>query len=572
MKNTVMLINIVLLLLLLTDFVQADVILDTVEPGTIIQADPSAPPVLNDHCPQWIKERENMPACPRPGMPSIIPETYPVSAVVVSTRGGTVGKEFTQSFVEQVIRSSKADSMPLILLMGVPETQTEEIKMHINKLNISQALKDKAVAALRPIPHVPQFTWQQDYFESFVDPNTGQAVIRNVEGYDNNMSIESFQESTSSIVNTLKNCGVQSASPLKTAPRMRNGHGGGNIEGLPGGFCLLGDDDFQGNQWEAYANQFCGTNPDNKIKVPTYWLEVGHTDEIMKPIRNLNPKPGQCNFSIALSSPRKATELLRSNPDEPFTSMPMEGTVMNMCIKANELKLNKSRERRRRSPQRGEGISQLFYKLYRWMIPYAYAPVDPLWEHFVVLERERRERREEREKARREACQNTILKNSDVLMLLQNDTDYKKYNDVVQKEMDTLRITLRNNIKNRLGCTPDFIQTPDLFSGEITESPDGEITLDRKTGLSILPNSNNAVSINDHLIIPTPGGNTAFQEYMKNEYNKRKITARFVDTTEYSHSLMGNLHCVSHTIHTCRPVTTSQIRHNLTNQNRGTRR
>ena len=276
--------------------------------------------------------------------------------------------------------------------------------------------------------------------------------------------------------------------------------------------------------------------------------------------------------------------------------MPIEGTLMSMCVKANELKLNKSRERRRRSPQRGEGISQLFYKLYRWIMPYAYAPIKLVCtaspEECRRSEREQREQREEirdlretlreierrverrvrERREREEACQNTILKNSDVLMLLQNDTDYKKYNDVVQKEMDTLRITLRNNIKNRLGCTPDFIQTPDLFSGEITESPDGEITLDRKTGLSILPNSNNAVSINDHLIIPTPGGNTAFQEYMKNEYNKRKITARFVDTTEYSHSLMGNLHCVSHTIHTCRPVTTSQIRHNLTNQNRGTRR
>ena len=127
-------------------------------------------PVLNDSCPQWIKERENMPACPRPGMPSIIPETYPVSAVVVSSdglyNGGPNAEEFTQSFVEQVIRSSKADSMPLVLLMGVSEAQTAGIKEHIKELNISQALKDKAIAALRPIPHVPKFNWQQDYFES----------------------------------------------------------------------------------------------------------------------------------------------------------------------------------------------------------------------------------------------------------------------------------------------------------------------------------------------------------------------------------------------------------------------
>ena len=94
----------------------------------------------------------------------------------------------------------------------------------------------------------------------------------------------------------------------------------------------------------------------------------------------------------------------------------------------------------------------------------------------------------------------------------------------------------------------------DLVSqGESRVLPKGE-------GLSILPSSTNAVSVGNSIILSEPGGNVIFNEYMEKEYAKRGITTRSVDTSNYAHKGGGNLHCATHTIHICRPISSSQQR------------
>ena len=47
--------------------------------------------------------------------------------------------------------------------------------------------------------------------------------------------------------------------------------------------------------------------------------------------------------------------------------------------------------------------------------------------------------------------------------------------------------------------------------------------------------------------------NGAYNDYLKNEMEKRGINYSSVRTWDYAHLGQGNLHCSSHTIPYCRP-------------------
>ena len=176
--------------------------------------------------------------------------------------------------------------------MGVNYATENQIRSKIRALDISPKIKNKALEALRPIK--PRsflrrlvgsaYIWQQDYFEAFTRPN-GKIHIKEIQPYM--WAKLRTMGAVGSIVNATKNCGFEQGSSLKGGIIQTltdiNGYAGGNIEGLPGGFCLLGDDHFLNQTaWDRYAEQFCGEDPSNRIKVPTSWLQVGHADEIIK--------------------------------------------------------------------------------------------------------------------------------------------------------------------------------------------------------------------------------------------------------------------------------------------------
>lgn len=459
-------------------------------------------------CPDWIKKRENMPLCPVHGDPSILPETYPTGAVVVSSASFNgsedVSREFTTSFVEQVVISAQDENtqMPLILLMGVPESTQAHIRNCINDLNIPDKAKEEALAALKPIDNMP-WTWQQDYWEAFATSD-GKIQFRQVKDYEKGISWKYLipkifpKPDISKIFSdkSIKDCRFRSGDLLPNS-NLQSGHLGGNIEGLPGGFCLLGDDHFHGTQWESYADEFCGL-PSNRIKVPTHWLTVGHTDEVMKVLKNNNPRPGQCDFSIAISSPRQAMRLLSQNTQSLFTSLRNRDHAILQKLCEDVLKAEDAERLPRRNdrPPRTRGTSGFIQHL---LIPSSSAQILPLLDAYVE-----RRARQRRIRERQRICNNNEknLTNGDVLKLLQGDHPLAKYNEKVQEKMDDLKNLLARNIEYRLKCTPDFIQSPDLFyanNPDLVERRDenGVIhsSLPRKSGLSILPSSTNAVSI-----------------------------------------------------------------------------
>ena len=578
-------------------------------------ADP--PSRSSSTCPEWIKNKEDLPLCPDASQASILPETFPTGAIVVSNGSGVeseVDRAFTTSVVEQVVRATSSDGrVPLIVLVGASESTQNHIRQQIQALDVSPEIKRKALNALKPtvslVSGSNRFVWQQDYFEVFTHPD-GRMRIRAVEGYENqDFTNEASQDAVKSIARATYDCGFRVGPSLKSIDQTNNGHAGGNIEGMPGGFCLLGSSDLSDAEWHAYAQQFCGRDPHKRIKVPTSWLTVGHTDEIMKVIKNNNPKEGQCDFSIALSSPQKAIELLEQNPQSSFTALPIQEhrQLQRVCINLETMKANKFNIRN--NPSSGNG-SQGLQGLLSYFITPAYGkiiaigpdgkPLPPpptreeriqkniddiknrlaqsddellgevsssrLWSPTEKAELANEIREQYREdlitfEAQKE-CLNPDkrLSNADVLKVLKEDhsleeASFASYNRLVQEEMDGLQSVLSQRIKSKLNCTPDFIQTPDLFFGGnlVKKSGQDAFELPNHSGRSVLPNSTNSVFIGDSLIIPEPGQNAQFKAYMQEEYAKRGIISRFVDTAEYAHKNLGNLHCTTHSLRICQP-------------------
>jgi hypothetical protein len=504
-----------------------------------------------------------------------VPETYPIGAVVVSDSGyrssgnrferGGRESGFTADVVIRVLLGA-GENIPVIILPVTDETMTV-INSRIDALNIPQTAKDRYKQSLRqvPLPTNSGYIWQQDYMQGFVDPASGQPMIRRAFGYEagHGLRRELF---TPELASGFSECGIMRGPDLIAEGEFRAGNMGGNIEALPGGICVLGNDHFEPHsQWQTYMDRVCrDPSPSARIEAPTDWLKVGHTDEILKTVRNKN-KQAPCDFSVVLASPRKAIELLQQNPNEPFLDFtggrggtPTElaqrrvlayDGLSQLCFQINSPPETESTPRRGvpapspspapapgnvmniREQQNSNG-SVLNYGLQVLLfgqIAYAEVPVDT--ENFCAG-----------------------MTNGQVAAVLAGDNDLGRYNRLVQQQMDNLREEIRNKIQQRIpNCQPDFIEAPDaFFGGAPVRKADGTYELPKGQALSILPNPTNAISINDTIISPEPG-NRAFKNYLSEQYSRRGLSPQYVDTFDTTHQGMGNLHCSTNTVHLCSP-------------------
>lgn len=517
-------------------------------------------------CPDWLVNRSNnIPTCPTNGL---VPETFPLGAIVVSDKGYN-GRDsgFTADLVEKVLMAS-SDNNPLFIL-PVSNQTIIKIKSKINRMPVSEDLKKKFKNSIIQVP-TNGYTWQQDYMQPFINPATGKVLLREVQDYARH------KNSLDKIIQTVQSCGIQRGTSLSTSkekavfkkdweylPGVRisnkkeveylpGGYGGGNIETLPAEICLLGDDNFGSAQkWETYANQICLPGDENRIKVPTSWLRVGHTDEIMKVIRNKNVKE-PCNFSVVLASPQKAIELLKQSPNDKFLdfstgrgdyplvlsakrSVEYQG-LLNLC---GDVLIDRFRRQFQESNFKPNGgVSKIFNLLFLFKLEAkAGAKVASMSPPFKVD---------------LEDC--SKITNEDVYRVLTKTKRLQIFNKMIQEKMDALKSEITQKMKKKLPmCEPDFIDAPDLFFGGMpVEKSKNQYELPKGMGASILPNPTNSITVNDTVISPDPS-NGEFKKYLKEQYEKRGLKADFLDTFEYAHMGLGNLHCATNTIHICNP-------------------
>lgn len=495
--------------------------------------------------------------CPTSGS-TLLDDTYPAAAHVISIapfNETPAAAEVPSTFVLKVLESYNYsdDAPPIIIPSSTTEFQNLMVqlqsKIAASAGKIPKKILDKVIPA-----ESDTYTWQQDYFESFVDLDTGRPVLREIQGYGRQP-----ENSTSSTAQAGKLCNIGQGPKLKSFHEGNGGGGksegngemGGNIEGLPGGLCLVGN-----NQAPDFSAQFCGGH-ENIVNVDVNFLAVGHVDELFKVVPTKRPGiPDECNFSMMFASPEKALELLdqKSAANHPFFDHPSLGasatdqdkldfrtsrargkTGRTMCAMLSKVIKPKRVEKANETKKVPGGAIKTFLDLRNYIISPVYAGVS----------------------MEDDECDIETITNAEFREGILSSPKLKEYNEHIQKSINESKKKIIDQVLSRLPqCKPYLltVDVPDLFYGTLKVNADGTKELPKPgTGGSLMPNPTNSVMSNNTLIISDPQ-NGLFKTYMEKELEKNGVKSTFIDTWDYAHLGDGNLHCSSHTIPYCSPV------------------
>lgn len=545
-------------------------------------------------CPPEFKNRSKLPACGKTSRPQILSDNYPVGAIVVGKPDTDAIKlDPMQQSYELIYSMAKfQDPLPLIVL---PITNADFFALR-NKLlgsDLDNAAKNRLMQRLAHAEVKESFNWQQDYMQATIGRN-GQPQLRENKLYTQMRpgSAEHF----GAVSKVLEKCGVGTGEPLTPpgfieAKKVPNGASGGNIEALPDGSCLIGDDAFPTKQhYDKFVEHIC--DPKDNIKVPTHWLGVGHTDEIMKILPKPNGK-APCNFSVAIASPDLAMELLRKKGDDRFISpeiVPPEHRnteemlsvrrEVNSSLKriCSDLEMQKYPLEGGSAPDDPSGVNSNSYfrfldHILTVVSPLAHAEWDGDEERESVLDAQSDSFFEDKSIADAEKEVNVMLKaedgsiseaepaenkgvgstvtcsnatNNDLANLYRDNDVLSRTNKYVQQHMDLLEDEVSQKMRAKYPtCNIEIMKFPQLFEGKFDST--GKLS----EANSINPNPTNSVVIGKHIYIPDQN-NSAFQKDLKEKMLKMGLIPHFVNTFEFAHSMQGNLHCSTQTIPLCR--------------------
>jgi hypothetical protein len=494
--------------------------------------------------------------CPT-GSSRILDDTYPTQAVVISNSPYNTSNLSYQTpglFILEAIKAYKDKDPDTIPLFIIPIKQDNKIK-RIKQL-VEDNLRDYGYPSKfidKVIDKIVQadtsgYTWQQDYFETFYNPSTGQPTLRNFDSYRSKFG--KSRKSTEEITSVLSDssCLTTTGSPLPNDPRSSgNGEMGGNLEGLPGGGCLYGD-----NLGDGLAQSICQDKNDHS-QIFTSWLKVGHVDEIIKitPGNKNTNVPSGCNFTINLASPMKALEILENNPNQKLLTPPALG-VSPRPYYSNRL------------PKLCEIYQRIPTKKVQPTKPLPDVPQGSKGVYNLILPSNLYAKVGRKLKAKkRKECDEKIIKNmtnKDFVSGIKNSPKLFELNKLIETTMNKNLQKIKSTIFNRLPqCKPfiDVLKVPDYFYSESPANKmietNGVKELSKEgDSISFFPSPTNGVFLNKTMIY-SDNEVPAFRNFLAKSMKTRGNKARFIRTYEYSHMGQGNLHCSSHTIPYCRP-------------------
>lgn len=519
-------------------------------------------------CPAWLTS-QSVPACPAGGS-TILPENYPATALVVSDRSvgsSSSADDFAPAFVEQALLAA-GDQVPLILL-PVRESTFARITERVAALAArpgNARFRERWAQALVRVPDAPSFTWQQDYFESFVDPASGMPTPTRIRGY------AQAGDSFSALSGAMATSGACYRSgggpaPARTIPPTTRafhvpqdvGTMGGNIEGLPGGLCLHGNN----QAWEGFAEHYCGSR-DNQVVIDVSWLAVGHADELVQTIRRPGVDP-PCDFALLVPSPARALEALRSEPNAKFAELYFNpGTVSTEIAWSERARTPPFRDACRIA-WRGKNAVLFSPGAPDIVPPPGSVPATALLD---LLVRPAGAAVPNRPGDCNRSDGVLGLTNKDLQVAFEALDNLAIINAVVQAKMNNLKAQLKARIRSRLpSCPVEFVDVPTLYQGGhpiLLPNTEG-LPIDQQYSLPngmvepLLPSPVNSVSLGDRVLAPHPQ-NGAFARAFDRSLKALGTRSSFVDTFEYAHLGTGNLHCATHSLRFCRPDSGGEAR------------
>ena len=551
------------------------------------------------------------PACPSTGV-KILDDTYPVQTFVISQAGTTPsprGRTLPRATMLEVMRAYNFNpaSVPNIVYPASRADFEQLRPLLIQDIVRSGKTTEEATRLVDErvrLAEAPTWTWQQDYFEATFDPATGQPRINYSEIYGQRDIEEGA--GTRDAFNAIAAAGVCSLTagpelkssylPMFTAGNKEavtremgttpteSAEFGGNMEGLPGGLCLVGD-----NMTDAFAEQICGSR-DNMVKIEANWLSVGHVDEIMKVLpdrRSVPGRPPECAFTIMsadtelglslLAEPGALNQsVLQLDLDPEFKNATSPGGLAYNDIYRGSFQATPStkilcrivNEEGRNNPAAPAGKSGTVIEAFvRFLVPEASAQgrtrTTPTAEQVQTAASDKQSAAD----LKAYNCINNYdeVKNSEFVAHIRRNEGLVAYNRAIQEAMVRSRQKIYDKILAKLPqCRPFFssvdqmfTKVPNYFSPAEPDEAGTHVKNGRigygASAISFFPNPTNSLIMNNTVIFPSPVP-AAYSDYLNRSTRALGLTPSQVDTWDYAHTGQGNIHCSSHSIPYCRPA------------------
>lgn len=531
----------------------------------------SPPKPITEPCPSWLSTA-NAPLCPE--KQGLLDNSYPEMAHVFSDELWTKDKNMplgkihnpqtgyqTLSHYAVSVLSAHRDKPPFLFFNGTEEN-FKEILSGLESYLDSPAgeehrpYRERWIQSLKHIGSA-SYQWNQDYMEFGFSPGAGAPAAFFYKRYTD-LRQTGVSEVKEAMRRYLSSCGASSdgsygPGPNDSIPNDNVGaYSGGNIEGLPQGHCLVGN-----NAKLEHLKALCPS--DRTLQIETDWLRVGHVDEIVSLVPLKNPPQGKCSSAVLIASPRKALELLRENPSQQFfngtytgkhslrrnpngiaihglqeldtlISQP-NGFMQFLCEAHVELKEKKN-------PQKKTKDAHGFLHL---LLPKADATINI-------------------EYRSNKACEAVNLTGEDFLRVYDARPEMQKAHDIIQASLDRSREKINQYFQKNYGCNPEVVEVPSLYSTAMPAEKDAKPSKENPTpypqhkldSLSAFPNPTNAV-ISNGVFIGNHSINPIFSTYIESNLNQLGVPSEFVFTYTGAHKREGNLHCSTNVARFCKP-------------------
>lgn len=476
----------------------------------------------------------SVPECPS-GNALILPDAYPVMAVSLSDDLG--GSRWVKDFVSAALEAEP--NKPPQFILNVRPSTLEEVKKMILKSNQPDDKKKLWLSSLTRVNSATGWNWHQDFMQMSHD-STGRPTVRP------NKSYSRGNEARDATVRAIQQACDLKVSPYQVQKPDLGGRMGGNIEGGPGGLCVVGSDHFRGGEWENLRNEMCQNSP--SLKAPTAFLGVGHTDEIFTTIRT---GPGKCDLAVAVASPLAALETIRKSPDVLAVSggqhrdrARVSQYYADLCAaiarfdrtKASNPASGKSNGTQGNRPMKKSALVSGIERLLPWAMAAGVSLMDD----------------------QNDECLSRLgkLTNSDLNSVIEGDPNLTLLNGEIQRQMTEFKSDLAKKFAGTECPSPKIIDFPSLFKGRSQLGAGGDVHATDANG--IFSNPTNLQQIGNTLIMPDPH-NSALRADLEKRVKEAgpNLKVKFIDT-QFAHASLGNLHCSTNTVRYCRPAGGSQ--------------
>lgn len=510
-----------------------------------------------------------VPTCPTQKT-NALDDTFPAAFVMIGPgQSDPMGTEVA-------IKAFFAGGPTRLVLSGWKATQVTALK---------QTLAGQGVTSAQIEEHILDFSdgtpyqWQQDYIQPEFNSITGAPVIRPINAYlserlkQTGSTEKAYYDKFDLFLKNQKVfCGVGPTigNPLGE-PVTDSIAFGGNMEGFPGGLCLIGS-----TLPEASFKDFCKGKEEFALKIPTHFLEVGHVDEVVTVVKDLSAK-APCDFAVLRASPAKAIELLKDSDASLFQKLLptdqkqyTDDAVYDAWIKFKVAHPEIPESEKARTLRGSQN-------LIRFLMPTSLAETSVNGRVVTPY------------KFREEVA---TLTNREAYYAITRNHDLNDFNAMVDAELMKAEGIIKQKA-SAMGCPNiKIIPVPSLFQGtiyssrvfgdplietilingqkfskklqDITDADKDLMTqpermrifdyrIQARSGKAINPNPTNALSLNHSLIFPDQK-NSVFSNYLNTKVAAELgLKSESINTWSSAHIKTGNLHCSINAIRYCRP-------------------